>query len=61
MSKDRMSFFGVVKEISKEYYNYRHRICCVCGIVVPKGEGYISHGSFDIMCDDCFNKQGRNE
>lgn len=43
------------KEIS-QYKEYRRRICHLCGLKVPKGEGTESCSSFIVYHNECFDK-----
>ena len=39
-----------------QYKEYRKRICHLCGLKVPKGEGMESYSSFILYHDECFEK-----
>ena len=39
-----------------QYKEYRKRICHLCGLKVPKGEGMESYSSFILYHDECFEE-----
>ena len=56
-----MNIYGGIIEIIigwvRDFRAYMRRECCVCHEYVPKGEGWISPSSFNIMHEKCFDEK----
>jgi hypothetical protein len=45
--------------VIKEFVSYMQNKCYYCGKKVKDKQGWQSVASFNIICDDCFDKGGK--